>query len=203
MFAKIDTDPQAHTENMHINANHYSTVSKSINETVLKFKGAYFISDGGYHYCWPCLINPFNKHQPGGTDLEIWSHNIQSVWKDIECIFGILKKRFLFLKHQIRIHSPHCIQCCAFVTCCVLHNILIDHDGYDKWDDEDNVEDSLDYNCLEELAELAAAQSQLNGGVAGACGANRECSDWLEMEKKIRTYTLLIAKHTTHRYSIF
>ena len=166
----IDEDNELQTERMHVNASHYSVVSKSINETVLKFKGAYFISDGGYHR-WPCLVNPF-KHQPEGTDLEIWSQNIESVRKDIECVFGILKKRFLFLKHPIRIHSPHCIQR-AFVTCCVLHNILIDYDGYDVWD-EDNVEDSLDYNCLEESAELAATQSENYGGVAGVRAANRE-----------------------------
>ena len=70
---------------MHVNASHYNVVSKSINETVLKLKGAYFISDGGYHP-WPCLVNPF-KHQPEGTDLEIWSQNIESVCKDIECVF--------------------------------------------------------------------------------------------------------------------
>ena len=120
---EIDDEEAAQTERMHVNASHFTVVSKSINETaVLKFKGAYFISDGGYHR-WPCLIsNPF-KHQPEGTDLEVWSQNIESVWKDIECVFGILKKRFLFLKHPIRIHSPHCIQ-----RCCVLHNILIDYD---------------------------------------------------------------------------
>ena len=168
--SEIDEDNDLQTERMHVNASHYTVVSKSINETVLKFKGAYFISDGGYHR-WPCLVNPF-KHQPEGTDLEIWSQNIESVRKDIECVFGILKKRFLFLKHPIRIHSPHCIQR-AFVTCCVLHNILIDYDGYDTWD-EDNVEDSLDYNCLEESAELAATQSENYGGLAGVRAANRE-----------------------------
>ena len=37
------------------------------------------------------------------------------------------------LEAPYQIHRPHCIQR-AFVTCCVLHNILIDHDGYDTWD---------------------------------------------------------------------
>ena len=59
------------------------------------------------------------------------------------------------------------------MTCWVIHNILIDYDGCVKWD-VDNVEDSLDYNYLEELAELAAAQSQNYGGVAGICAANHE-----------------------------
>jgi hypothetical protein len=155
---------------MHVNASHYNVVSKSINETVFKFKGAYFISDGGYHCC-PCLVNPF-KHQPEGTGLEVWSQNIKSVRKDIECVFGILKKGFLFLKHPIRIHIPHCIQH-AFVTCCVLHNILIDYNGYETWD-EDNVKESQDCTFLEESAELAAAQSENYEGMPGVGAANYE-----------------------------
>ena len=160
---EINDEEAAQTERMHVNASHFTVVFKSINETVLKFKCAYyFISDGGYHRR-PSLINPF-KHQPEGTDLEVWSQNIESVFRNHE-------EKFLFLKHPIRIYSPHCIQR-AFVTCCVLHNILIDYDGYDTWN-EDNVEDSLDYNCLEESAELAATHSE-NYGVSGMRAANRK-----------------------------
>jgi hypothetical protein len=146
-------------------------VHNSINDTVLSFVGAYFISDGGYHR-WPCLINPF-KHQAEGTDFQTWSQNIEAVRKDIECVFGILKKRFLYLKHPIRIHSPECIER-VFVTCCVLHNILLDYDGYGTWD-EDNVEDSLDYNCLEESAERAAAHTEFGRfAFSGVRAGNRE-----------------------------
>ena len=49
--------------------------------------GAYFICDGGYHD-WECLMPP-NKHQVPGTDECAWSHHIESVRKDVECVFGI------------------------------------------------------------------------------------------------------------------
>ena len=88
--------------------------------------GAYMICDGGYHD-WACLVPPF-KHQEHGSDPERWSQQVELVRKDVECVFGILKKRFLFLKHPIRLHNPQQIEM-VFVTCCVLHNILIDYDG--------------------------------------------------------------------------
>ena len=125
------------------------------------------ICDGGYHD-WPCLACPY-KHQVPGSSMEAWSKNVESVRKDIECIFGILKKRFLFLKHPIRLHCPDKIHR-AFVTCCVLHNILLDYDGYDNWNfNEEDI--SVEYNVLEEMAELKASTSN---GVAGVRSRNRE-----------------------------
>lgn len=63
-------------------------------------RGAYMICDGGYNE-WECLIPPY-KHQLPGTELEKWlMNNVESVRKDVECVFGILKKHFLFLKHPI------------------------------------------------------------------------------------------------------
>ena len=115
-------------------------------------------------------MNPYHL-QPPGTDLERWSTNIESVRKDIECVFGILKKRFLILKHPVRLHSPHCIQR-VFVTCSVLHNILIDYDGYDKWNVE-NVDNSVEYTCLEESAEKRAQQSAYGDYESGVRSANR------------------------------
>ena len=74
----------------------YKIVSVVGDEVELEFKGAYFNSDGGYNR-WSCLVNPYHL-QPPGTDLESWSSNVESVQKDIESLFEILKKRFLFLK---------------------------------------------------------------------------------------------------------
>ena len=58
-------------------------------------KGAYYICDGGYHY-WQELVAPY-KMQIAWSKMERWSANIESAQKDVECTFGILKKRFLFL----------------------------------------------------------------------------------------------------------
>ena len=93
--------------------------------------GAYYICDGGYHW-WPQLIAPY-KMQIAGSKMERWSANLESARKDVECTFGILKKRFLFLKNPIEIHSPERIED-AFHTCAALHNWLHEYDGYDDWE---------------------------------------------------------------------
>jgi hypothetical protein len=53
----------------------------------------------------------------------------QSVRKDIEGVFGILKQRFHFLKQFNRMHSHKEIDN-SFVTCCILHNMLLKENGY-------------------------------------------------------------------------
>ena len=123
-------------------------------------EGAYFICDGGYHN-WECMIAPF-KHQMDGTDEFLWSKHVESMRKDVECVFGILKKRFLFLKHPIRLQNPEHIQN-AFITCCALHNLLLDYDGFDEWEFHD-----VDWECavnvehtkLEERSKQLAGKSK-------------------------------------------
>lgn len=119
-------------------------------------RGGYFICDGGYHK-WACLMPPY-KHQLPGSALEKWSKNVESVRKDVECVFGILKKHFLFLKHPIRLRLPEQIHR-AFVTCCVLHNILNDYNLFDEKND-------VEYGVLEESARRIAAASRNGRGVA-------------------------------------
>jgi hypothetical protein len=72
-------------------------------------KGAYLICDGGYQ-SWPVFICPF-KDQPDGTDILSWSGLIESLRKDVECTFGILKKRFTFLKTAVRMQNQFLIGC--------------------------------------------------------------------------------------------
>ena len=91
--------------------------------------------------------------------MEKWSKTVESVCKDVECVFGILKKRFLLLKHPIRLYDPEQIQR-AFLTCCVIHNILIDYDLYDEGDD-------VEYGALEHSAALRASHSRNAVGVSG------------------------------------
>ena len=153
---------------------HYSIIGESNSDIKLRFKGSYLICDGGYHR-WSCLINPFHM-QPPGTDLERWSKALESLRKDIECVFGILKLRFKILKHPIRMHSPEAIHK-MFVTCCVLHNLLLDYDGRDTWRTEAGSSDgnSTEYDVLEETAERIANTSVYGGtGVAGTRVGRRE-----------------------------
>ena len=97
------------------------------NQQVKVFKGVYLICDGGYHR-WPCLVSPV-KHGIAGSPTMKWSAKLESVRKDIEGVFGILKVRFRFLKNFNNLHRQQSVDDC-FVTCCMLHNMLLKSDGY-------------------------------------------------------------------------
>ncbi len=73
---------------------------------------------------WPTSICPFA--QASKASLEgYFSSNIESVRKDVKCTFGILKKRWHVLSNGFTYHD---IKICekVFITCCVLHNFLLD-----------------------------------------------------------------------------
>jgi hypothetical protein len=91
------------------------------------FFGPYLICDGGYH-SWPCLMSPSKNGMPGSPEMR-WSKNLESVRKDIEGVFGILKIRFRFLKNFNCLRHQSSIDD-AFTTCCILHNMLLRSDGY-------------------------------------------------------------------------
>ena len=89
-----------------------------------KETGAYLICDNGYLQ-WPTLICPFMRSE-GNTPLEsCFSVNVESVRKDVECCFGILKARWKSLDFGFK-HRR--VQICQhiFVACCVLHNMMLD-----------------------------------------------------------------------------
>lgn len=91
------------------------------------FRGNYLLCDGGYHR-WPCLISP-DKHDVPGSPVMLWTATLESVRKDIEGVFGILKSRFRFLKNFNNMSKQSSIDN-AFVTCCILHNMMLETDGY-------------------------------------------------------------------------
>ena len=92
------------------------------------FLRAYLICDGGYH-AWPCLMSPSKNGIPNSPEMR-WSKNLESVRKDIEGVFGILKVRFRFLKNFNMMRTQSSIDN-AFTTCCgMLHNMLLRTDGY-------------------------------------------------------------------------
>ena len=66
-----------------------------------------------------------------------FSERLESVRKDAECTFGILKKRWRILKNQMLIYNKARIDTMVF-KCAVLHNMLIAHDATDEWKDEDD-----------------------------------------------------------------
>jgi hypothetical protein len=62
-------------------------------------KGAYVITDGGYEPL-AIFVNP-NVNRCDRAAV-IWAEFIESVRKDVECTFGVLKSRFHFLKTGCR-----------------------------------------------------------------------------------------------------
>ena len=63
---------------------------------------------------------------------------MESVRKDVECAFGILKIRFRFLRGFVIYHDPLIIEY-AFKSATMLHNMLLEWDGLDdfNWENTD------------------------------------------------------------------
>ena len=83
----------------------------------------YLICDNGY-LLWPTSICPYSK--ANNATLEgFFSTNLESVQKDVECTFGILKNRWKVLNNGFKqCDIVKCEQ--IFIACCVLHNFLLD-----------------------------------------------------------------------------
>jgi Plant transposon protein len=97
------------------------------NGELFNCRGAYLITDGGYPE-FAVFIDPDHKRM--SRNVVLWSEWLESVRKDIECTFGILKQRFRFLRDSVVYHNPETIQD-AMKTCCCLHNMIMLFDGID------------------------------------------------------------------------
>lgn len=70
----------------------------------------------------------------------LWSTRLESVRKDVECTFGILKGRFRILQSRILFHSQKKVDN-IFVGACILHNMNLCGDKLDtRWKDDSNWE---------------------------------------------------------------
>ena len=86
-------------------------------------RGAYLICDNGY-LRWPTSICPYAGCE--NASLEgFFSTNLESVRKDVECTFGILKKRWQVLNDGLAYQD---INKCEriFNACCCLNNMMLD-----------------------------------------------------------------------------
>ena len=88
--------------------------------TRLKCYGSYLISDNGFFTSSVLMDPPKNRFNEAHV---LWAEWLESVRKDIECLFGILKIRFRILLQRMQQHSVRKIRN-IFITCCILHNIL-------------------------------------------------------------------------------
>ncbi len=87
-----------------------------------QYKGPWLIVDNGY-LNWSATIPPF-KITADQKEIR-WSQWIESLRKDVECTFGILKGRWQILKTGIRLHGVEVVDD-IWRTCCALHNWLLD-----------------------------------------------------------------------------
>ena len=86
-------------------------------------RGVYLICDNGY-LLWPTSICPYTKAN-NATLESFYSKFFESVRKDVECTFGILKNWWKVLNHGFK--HGNIVKCKhIFITCCVLHNFLLD-----------------------------------------------------------------------------
>jgi len=71
----------------------YDLYEKNVDGEIQKmqYKGAWIIVDNGY-LNWPTMIPPY-KHTTFHMQLR-WSQWIESLRKDVQCTFGILKGHF-------------------------------------------------------------------------------------------------------------
>ncbi|KAG7342192.1 DDE superfamily endonuclease [Nitzschia inconspicua] len=92
------------------------------------YRGAWLLVDNGYH-SWAITIPPM-KITTKRSQIR-FSQWLESMRKDVECTFGILKGRWRILKTGIRIRGLEEVDR-IWKTCCALHNWLLEVDGLDK-----------------------------------------------------------------------
>ena len=114
------------------------------------YSGGYVIVDNGYHD-WSVTVPPFSRT----NDIQEirWSKWVESMRKDVECTFGILKGRWRILKCGVRVHGIDKVDL-IWLTCCALHNWLLDIDGLsDAWTGEHAATPVEESDWLGELGE--------------------------------------------------
>ena len=94
----------------------------------VEYQGVWFMVDNGY-LDWSCTVPPVKNATSFQTIR--FSEWLESMRKDVECTFGILKQRFSVLRHGVRLGSIKNVDQ-IWLTCCALHNMLILIDGMDE-----------------------------------------------------------------------
>ena len=147
----------------------------------IKYKGAWFCADNGY-LNWACTVPPVKDAMTYQTIR--FSEWLESMRKDVECTFGIMKGRFSVLRYGIRLQSiKHCDQ--IWLTCCSLHNMLLDYDGYNEnWNDSSkyvNINDNL--HSSNTIFNNPFAINRLNREITGVGINENTCVDSNKFEK--------------------
>merc|ERR1712176_782327 len=95
------------------------------------YRGGWVLVDNGY-LPWPSLVPP-SKMSLSYSEMR-FSRWVESLRKDVECTFGIMKGRFRILKTGIPLHGIE-VTDRVWLTCCALHNFLLEEDNLNsQWD---------------------------------------------------------------------
>ena len=107
----------------------------------VKYRGVWHLVDNGY-LNWASTVPPMKTTMYRNETR--WSEWIESVRKGVECTFGIMKDRWIILKAGIRVHGVNSTDKIG-MTCCALHNLLIDVDSLsEEWNEELGLYDKED-----------------------------------------------------------
>lgn len=128
-----------------------------------RYQGAWLLVDNGY-LAHSTTVPPIKTTiKRSEIRFSAW---LESMRKDVECTFGILKGRWRILKTGIRLFGVKAADE-VFLTCCALHNWLLEIDGLDDewqagvagyWEQETPTEDDCDYD-----------DTTLTGGASTLC----------------------------------
>ncbi|KAL3777685.1 hypothetical protein ACHAWO_007849 [Cyclotella atomus] len=66
----------------------------------VKYRGVWTLVDNGYH-AWANTLPPFSNNSAFRDEIP-WSEWLESMRKDVECTFGIMKGRWRILKTGVR-----------------------------------------------------------------------------------------------------
>ena len=104
-------------------------------EDFIEIDRIYLVADGGYVH-WPEIICGFPySNDPFEYKFTDW---VASVRKDVECFFGLLKCRFQYFNRPSKVDTAKLLRS-IFVTACILHNMILRHDGLNNlWEQELN-----------------------------------------------------------------
>jgi Plant transposon protein len=105
----------------------FSLMERSVDGGIIHtdYNGCWLMCDNGYQK-WSCLMSPIKDSF--SFKEKRWSEWLESMRKDVECTFGILKGRFSILRTGIRLHKIDSVDQ-LWCTCCALHNMFLDDDG--------------------------------------------------------------------------
>jgi DDE superfamily endonuclease len=148
-----------------------------------KYAGAWGLVDNGYHR-WACTQAPA-KHTVMRSEERL-SEWIESFRKDAECTFGILKGRFRVLKTGIRLEGAAAADK-VWLTCCALHNLLLEEDDLDDWNGD------LGLNEVADLHYAPLALQRLGAEEYAGFGSRRHEREVTQQQQNRRNWEALQA----------